>query len=680
MNTSDLIQPRHLARRAVIYVRQSSPHQVLCNQESQHLQYALTKRAVELGWQERDILVIDTDLGITATIAECREGFQQLVADVALGEIGILIAYEAQRLARNCTHWYQLLDLCGRTDCLIADRDGVYDASSVNGRLLLGLKGQISELELHILRGRLTEGILSKAKRGELALTLPTGLVRLPSREVIKHPDREVQSRLSLVFQTLLQKKSIAQVVRFFNRQGLKIPRQDRFGEIQWKRPTVASIGSMMKNPAYAGAFAYGRTRCVRNEKTGKNQQKLLPIEQWKVCIRDKYPAYISWEDFERIYGMLRDNYTEYDRNKTRGVPREGKALLHGIAYCGQCGHKLVVQYKGGTQYLCNYLRQQYGEPVCQRLPADAIDDQVVRWFFEALSVAEIDLQSQVLQEADQQRHHVLDARRKQIERLRYQARLVERQYAHCDPENRLVAAELESRWEESLRELKTAEEALIHEEQRAPCFAIPADLLEILTDVGPRLPELWHQKLLCASQRKALLRTLIDKVVLHRVAPDKVHTRVVWRGGATTEADVPVSVGSFADLSDAKELEAAIVRLAREGQRDEQIAQYLTSRGHRSPQREVVLPSTVRNIRLSHGILHRTSQSHPRRVSGYLTVPQLADKLGVTRHWLYDRIHNRTIRVSKDASTGSYLFPDKQDTLKKFRQLLAGKISHLDC
>lgn len=680
MNTSDLIQPRHLARRAVIYVRQSNPHQVLHNQESQHLQYALTQRALELGWQESDLQIIDSDLGITATLADCRQGFQQLIADVALSQIGIMIAYEAQRLARNCTHWYQLLDLCGRADCLIADRDGVYDASSVNGRLLLGLKGQISELELHILRGRLTEGILSKAKRGELALTLPTGLVRLPSGEVIKHPDREVQSRVDLIFKTFLEKKSLAQVVRSFNKQALTIPRRDRFGDIQWKRPTVANIGSMIKNPAYAGAFTYGRTRSVRNEKTGKNQQKLLPIEQWKICIRDKYPAYILWETFERMNGMLRDNYSEYDRNKTRGVPRDGKALLHGIAYCGECSHQLVVQYKGGAQYLCNYLRQQHGEPVCQRLRADAIDDQVVRWFFDALSVAEINLATRVLKEADQKREQVLEARRQEVERLRYHASLAERQYAHSDPENRLVTAELECRWEERLRELKTAEEALLKEEEHAPCFAIPADLLEILTDVGPRLPEVWHQEFLRTSQKKTLLRALIEKVVLHRVAPDKVHTRVVWRGGATTETDVPVSVGSFSQLSDAKEIEDAIVRLAGEGHTDKQIAQELTSRGRRSPQSEVVLPSTVQNIRLAHRILRRASQSHPRRVPGYLTVSQLADKLGVSHHWLYDRIHNRTIRITKDASTASYLFPDKRDTLRKLRQLVAGKIPHLDC
>ena len=650
MNISDLIQPRHLARRAVVYVRQSSPNQVMNNQESQRLQYALTGRVSEFGWQQDDIQVIDTDLGVTGKISEGRAGFQQLVTDVALGKVGILMAYEAQRLAHNCTHWYQLLDLCGHADCLIADRDGVYDASTINGRLLLGLKGQISELELHILRGRLTEGLLNKARRGELAVHLPTGLVRLPSGEVMKHPDREVQSRLSLVFDTYQQKRSLAKVVQFFHQQNLKIPRRDRFGDVHWKRPTVASVVSTLKNPAYAGAFAYGQSRTVRDEKTGKTRKKSLPIEEWEICIRDKYPAYVSWETFERIYYMLRDHYSEYERHKTRGTPREGKALLQGIVYCGQCGHKMVLQYTGGVRYICNYLRRQHGEPVCQQLLTDPLDERVVHWFFESLSVAQIDLSARALEEVDRKRDELLSARRREVERLRYQARLAERQYQHTDPENRLVAAELEQRWEMALRELNEAEEKLAGEEQTTYPWALPADLLEMLQDFGPRLPELWQQGLFDSSQKKALLRSLIDKVVLHRVASDKVRTRVVWRGGATTADDVSVPVGSFAQLSGAKEMEEAIVRMARRGQADKQIAQWLTAQGYHSPQRDVVLVSTVRKVRLRHRILHQPSQSHPRHVRGYLTVPQLAQQLEISPSWIHTRIGKGIIRVKKDA------------------------------
>ena len=391
MNTSELVLPRHLNRRAMIYIRQSSPNQVLTNKESQRMQYALRERAVGLGWNEQDTHFVDADLGRSGATIEQREGFQQLVADIALGTVGILLAFDATRLARNCSHWYQLLDLCGLHDCLIADRDGVYDPSSINGRLLLGLKGQISELELHTIRARLTAGILSKAERGELGLTLPTGLIRTDG-VVTKHPSIEVQDRIDLIFATFFEQKSVAQTVRWFIKNDLLLPRRDRHGDIQWKRVTAASISSFLNNPAYAGAATYGRSRWKKSDNTGRMQQKKLPPQQWRYCVKDKYPQYISWDTFERIQAMLRDNYTEYARNKTRGVPREGKALLHGIMYCGECGHKMCVQYKGGTQYLCNYLKQQTGAPVCQRIRGDAIDNTVVSWFFEALSVAEIDV------------------------------------------------------------------------------------------------------------------------------------------------------------------------------------------------------------------------------------------------------------------------------------------------
>jgi len=670
MNTSELIQPRHLDRRAEIYVRQSSPNQVMTNKESQRMQYALRERAATLGWHEQDIQVIDADLGRSGATIEGRAGYQELVAQIALGEVGILLAFDATRLARNCSHWYQLLDLCGHHDCLIADRDGVYDPTSINGRLLLGLKGQISELELHTIRARLTAGILSKAERGELELTLPTGLVRVDS-VVTKHPNVEVQDRIDLIFATFLQQKSVAQTVRWFIKNDLLLPRRDRHGDIQWKRVTAASVSSFLNNPAYAGAAAYGRTRWKKSENTGKMQGINLPRNKWRYCVRDKFPAYISWETFERIQAVLRDNYQEYARNKTRGVPRDGKALLHGITYCGECGHKMCVQYKGGTQYLCNHLKQQTGAPVCQRIGGDAIDDQVVAWFFEALSVAEIDVAAETLRMTDAEQEQVVCARQQQVDRLRYESQLAERQFMQSDPENRLVTGELERRWEASLRELKTAEEQLAHEQQAAPTYIIPEDLLELLRDVGPRLPELWNAKLLTSSQKKALLRSLIDKVVIHRLAHDQVQARVVWRGGATTSEVVRVTVGKFAWLSGAEEMESTIERMTNEGHSDAAIAEHLTAAGHRSPRAHQVLESTVRIVRLRKGLLRRAHQSHPRRVAGFLTIPQLARKLGISRWWISDRINNGTIKANKDEKAKCYLFPDTPELLAELNALI---------
>ena len=680
MHSSELIQARHLSRSAAIYIRQSTPSQVLTNQESQRMQYALRERATALGWHEHSIEVIDADLGQSGTQIEDREGYQQLVAQIALGKIGVLPAFDATRLARNCSHWYQLLDLCGYHDCLIADRDGVYDPTSINGRLLLGLKGQISELELHTIRARLTAGLLSKAERGELALTLPTGLVRDDSGVVTKHPDIEVQQRINLVFTTLLERKSIAQTVRWFIRHDLLLPRCDRFGDIHWKRATAASVSSIARNPAYAGAAAYGRTRWKRPENKGKMQQKKLPAEQWRFCVQNKFPAYISWDTFERIQSMLRDNYAEYDRNRTRGIPRDGKALLHGLLYCGECGHKMCVQYKGGTQYLCNALKQQTGSPVCQRIGGDAIDDQVVAWFIEVLSAAQIDAAADVLKTADCEHETVLTARRQQVERLRYETQRAERQFLKSDPDNRLVTGELERRWEERLRELKAAETSLQRDEDQPPAYAIPADLLEQLKDIGPHLPSLWNSNLLKTEQKKSLLRSLIDKVVIHRLAPDRVQTRVVWRGGATTSEVVRVTVGSFASLSDAKEMEAAIERMARDGVPDEKIAEHLTAAGHRSPRSDHVLPSTVRAVRLSKGILRKKSQSHPRRVPGFLTIPQLAVKLNIPRNWIHDRIHTGTIKAEKDVKANCYLFPDTPETIAHLQNIISAFHAKTGC
>jgi DNA invertase Pin-like site-specific DNA recombinase len=278
MNTSELVHPNHVQRQAVVYVRQSTPHQALTNQESLQMQYGLGERAVELGWIPDDVRVVDSDVGRSGSTAKGRRGFQQLVAEVTLGKVGIVLAYDATRLARNCSDWYQLLDLCSYRGCLIADRDGVYDPSSINGRLLLGLKGQISELELHTLRARLTAGILHKAQRGELALTLPTGLVRDPSGQVFKHPNREVQSRLELVFDTFLKQKSASKVVRFFKDHDLTVPRKDCQGDIRWRRATEAAVCSILKHPAYAGAYTYGRTRSTGRRASGeKSLQKPLP-------------------------------------------------------------------------------------------------------------------------------------------------------------------------------------------------------------------------------------------------------------------------------------------------------------------------------------------------------------------------------------------------------------------
>lgn len=679
MNSSELVTPQHLARKAIIYIRQSSPHQMLSNQESLRLQYALEQRALNFGWRPEDIEIIDADLGLTGASAQHRQGFKEVVSRVTLGQVGIILSSEVTRLSRNCSDWYPLLDICGYRNCLIADGDGVYDPGTPNGRLLLGLKGQLSELELHTIRARMTAGLLNKAKRGDLALQLPVGLVRQDDETVVKDPNREVQQRLDLIFATFLQRKAATRVLRFFNDHQLLIPRRDRFGDLVWKKPSIARIISILKNPAYAGAFVYGRTRTTRDP-SGKATIKRLPMDQWRICVKDKYPAYVGWDTFEKIQAILQDNYAAYDRNKSRGVPRPGSALLHGIVYCGECGHKMVVQYKGGTRYLCNYLRQQYRVPVCQYIPGDPIDARVVEAFFQALSPIELDAYERALTTQKEADKKIELAHRQQLVRLRYQAELACRQFNRVDPDNRLVAAELEQRWEAALRALKQEKETCAQRQPTPePLLSLPAELKEAFLAIGQKLPQIWHQEVLIRENKKALLRCLIDKVVIHRQVQDRVQTRIVWRGGDITTLEIPVPVGSFKDLSMAAEMEQIILNSSRQGKSDEEIAEYLTTLGHRSPmQTDHVLPNTVKCVRLKHGIFQKRSQSHPRRIDGYLTISQIARRLDISPHWVYDRINNGRIQVVKDPETRLYLFPDEPSTLELFRDLKNGNLKNL--
>src|SRR5919197_1476691 len=679
MHNSELITPQHLARKAVIYIRQSTPHQVLSHQESLRLQYALHERARQLGWPAAAIDIIDDDLGLTAASAVHREGFNALIAQVTLEQVGLILSYDVTRLSRNCSDWYPLLDLCGYKGCLFGAGDVIYAPATVNGRLLLGLKGTLSEWERHPMQARLTAGLIQKATRGELALTLPTGLVRTSQGTVQKIPNQEAQARLSLVFEPFLQCRSASKVVEVFNTHDLLLPRRDRFGDLVWKAPRVAAVLAILKHPAYAGAFTYGRTRTLRREASQVRPAiTRLPQDQWRICIPNVYPSYISWETYTQIQAMLKDNHAEYDRNKTRGIPRPGKALLHGLVYCGACGHKMVVQYKGGTRYICNYLRQQYRTPVCQYIAADPVDTRVVDAFFQALAPVELDVYAQALAKRQQQAQRLAKAQAQHLERLRSEAAYCERQFHHVDPAHRHVAAELEHAWEVALQALKQAEAAYQQRTQSGtpPEHALSPALQAAFRAIGAKLPALWPTDVLSQAQRKALLRCLMDKVVLQRARRDQIHTRIVWRGGETTTLEIPVAVGALTDLPTAHAMAQQIRVLFAEGKSDDAMAQQLTQHGYRSPSQPTVLPSTVKGMRLKLGLMHQRSQSHPRRIAGYLTVTQLAKALAVTPHWVYHQIKRGTVTITRDAVTGLYLFPDTPETLEAFGQLRSGPLS----
>jgi len=679
---SELVKPAHLARKAVVYIRQSTPHQVVSNQESLRLQYALRQRARELGWHEADIDVIDTDLGMSGASAAQRGGFKELVGRVSLSEVGLILSIDVTRLARNCSDWYPLLDICGLRECLIADRDGVYDPGSANGRLLLGLKGTISELELHTIRSRLTAGLLAKAQRGELALMLPIGLVRDPSGVVVKDPNVEVQERLDLVFQTFLKVRTVASTVRTLIGRGLDLPRRDRFGDARWTRPTLSAVASVLKNPAYAGAFVYGRTSTGRCASDGAKAMKTpRPLDTWRIVVKDRYPAYIDWPTYEKIRGIISDNRAEYMRTKTRGAPRDGDLLLHGIVWCARCGHKMYVRYKGGGEYVCNHLRSQHQRvSACQYLRAPLIDAAVSKAFLSALAPAELDALSRARRTQQQTDAALRTGAERQLERKRYAAALAERQFNRVDPDNRLVAGELERRWEAALNEVREAEEAMAR--QTLPSLAgatIGKALNDKVVMLTGRLPQIWGDDGTTDAQRKALLRCLVEKVVLDRGEHDVARARIVWRGGATSELSVRMHVNSVAALERGGEMRSRILQLARAGKPDDEIAAVLTADGHRSPNcADRVLPITVQRVRLCAGIRVTQPRTRWTHDAGVLSAQELASKLNIPVNWLYVQIRQGRIAIDRQP-TGAYLFENTATVVQAIKDLRHHCVPHLD-
>ena len=688
--TSELVTARHLSRKAVIYIRQSTPQQVAANGESLRLQYALRQRAQGLGWHEADVEVIDTDLGRSGATAAHREGFRDLIARVTLGEVGIILSYEVTRLARNCSDWYPLLDLCGYRRCLIGDRDGVYDPGSADGRLLLGLKGTISEVELHTLRGRLTAGLLSKAERGELALPLPAGLVRGVHGVVVKHPDREVQERVSLVFATFLELGSVGKVLRSFRRRTLAVPRLDRFGEVAWRTPTDGMIAAVLKNPAYAGAFVYGRTRsCHATYRQRQADHHALPdggVESGREgpvsCLR-------------RV-------------GRFRADP--GYAARQPRRVCTQPDARRAARRRGAAagQRLVRPVRPQDDRGVQGRQPLRLqLPAAEPRWAAVPAPACRPDRRARcgrVLCRGRPGGAGGLGAGAGRAAAGRGRARprrgaaggaaalpgaarraavqlLAERQFNRVDPDNRLVASELEHRWEAALRELRQAEEALASRRasRTSPDTLTPEERDDFLA-LGPRLPALWRQPGMDRARKKALLRCLIDKVILHRTAPERIGIRIVWRGGEISEEQVEPRVYALHALSRGAEMQARILELARQGLTDAEAATVLTEEGYRSPRCcSHVLARTVQVLRQRHRVLRGASRTHPRHIPGRLTMAELARRVQVSRCWIERRIWNGTIVITRDATAKRYLFPDTEDTVAALLRLKSGEVNRLD-
>jgi DNA invertase Pin-like site-specific DNA recombinase len=552
MIDSSKIQASHTQRAAFVYIRQSTPSQVEHNRESTALQYALADRACKLGWSKEQVVVIDEDLGLSGSGVDKRSGFARLTSEVALAHVGIVLGLEVSRLARNNADWYRLLELCGLTDTLIGDNDGVYHPALFNDRLLLGLKGTMSEAELHIIRARLDGGIRNKAARGELRRGLPVGFVwGEQDGEVLFHPDEAVVGAIRTVFERFVEFGSARRVWLWFRSERLSLPLQETPGgrpsPIRWVAATYTAIHHILTNPVYAGAYTYGKTKCERyldEQGTVKKRMRRLPMDRWAVLIKDHHPGFIDWTTYQANQTRL-DSNTRPKPHQAGGAVREGSALLQGIATCGHCGRRLHVHYRGRNStpgYHCSGKNLVEGRGVyCLNVGGLAIEQAVANAFLEAVTPAAVEAMRLTVEQLQSNHDAALSQWRLEVERMRYEAERAERRYRAVEPENRLVARGLEAEWENRLRDLATAETELRRREQQQP-RALDQEQLKRIQLLSSDIRPVWTAVSTTGRDRKELLRTLLEEVVLNlKRAEGQAHLTLRWRGGAITTLDVPV-------------------------------------------------------------------------------------------------------------------------------------------
>jgi DNA invertase Pin-like site-specific DNA recombinase len=660
MITHDRITADHLKRKAYLYVRQSTIYQTEQNTESLERQYGFQEQARSLGWHPDQIVILDEDLGQSGGEATHRAGFQRLVADVGLGRVGIVLSLEMSRLARNSSDWHQLLQLCAVTDTLIVDEDGLYDPNQFNDRLLLGLRGTMSEAELHFLRARLQGGKLNKARRGELRTSLPAGLIYEDTGKIVLDPDRQVQQSIRMVFELFQRLRSAWQVVRRLRQEQIRLPVRLRTGpqagETQWVDATLSRVLHILKNPRYAGMYFYGRSR----QRSGAPSQT-LPAERWKVQIPGAHPGYISWEQYEAHQQLLRENCPQMRHNAICLPPREGSALLQGLLICGRCGRRMTLRYsrrhrrRVHVTYACQHESTEHGQRLCQHVPGNGVDEAVSQAAIQALTPEAIHAALEVHAELQRRNAEVAALYQSQVEKARHEAQLAERQFLRVDPENRLVAGNLEQRWNDKLRALTAAEEAFAEWKQKN-AFTLSSSDRENVLRIAADLPSLWNHPQVTARERKQMLRLMIQDVTLLR--GDDIQIGIQWKGGATSELHLPVPLNAIDARRTPKKVLDRITQLA-EQHADEQIAEILTGEGLATGTGLAFTRERVQRLRIAKKI---PGYHQHLRQSGMMTSREITAKTGIAystlcdwrrkgllkaihcdrKHWLYELPSNK--------------------------------------
>jgi DNA invertase Pin-like site-specific DNA recombinase len=636
----------------LIYVRQSSPSQIQRHPESARRQYGLAERAQRLGWASDQVTIIDDDQGKSgagSAAAHDREGFGRVVSAVGLGAVGIILALDVSRLARNSAEWYRLLELAALAGALIADEDTVYDPRAFNDRLLLGLRGTISEVELHSLQARLQGARRSKVRRGEFPLALPVGYVRSQDGRIEFDPDQEVQGAIRTIVAQFERLGNASAVLRFFRDHGLTLPRRHwggaDHGQLEWAKPSYQAIHQILSNPAYAGAYAYGQRGREPDVAVGlgaRGPRRRFVLDDVEVLLRDHHPAYVRWDRYLAHRAQLRDNSRQFVSSP--GAPQPGQALLPGIVFCGRCGSRMQPHYSRSSPcYVCNSRKKRYGDPICQSLTISHVDQAVSDAFLAVIRPAAIEAVLALSQEFDRERAQVEHQWQRRRERARYEAERARRQYDACEPEHRLVARELERRWNDQLRVVAELEEEYQrqHERDLAPLTEAEKTLLRTL--VGD-VPALWHATATTMEERKRLLRCVIGEVVLQRDAGAKgaagiTSLRIGWRSGAWSDLRVPRP--SSGDHARTAEAVLTRIRALAPQEPDDRIAEQLNREGLTTRMGLSWTPQRVHHIRAYHGIptgCPVMPQDGAIRGDGLVSVHTAAERLGVAptafTHW----------------------------------------------